>query len=81
MITVEVGQLWVDNDPRLAQVGRKRYIRVNGIEDGKALCQAWYDEVAAKAHLVRIRLDRFKPTATGYRPATDQERTQQEVGG
>lgn len=73
MSTVEVGQLWVDNDPRLAQEGRKRYIRVNGIEHGKALCQAWYDEAAAKVRPVRIRLDRFKPVATGYRPATPEE--------
>lgn len=73
MSTVEVGQLWVDNDPRLAADGRKRYVRVGAIEDGKARCTAWYDEVGSGWRTVRIRLDRFKPISTGYRPATPDE--------
>jgi hypothetical protein len=74
---VQIGQLWVDNDPRLAQEGRKRYVRVTGFlrdtAGDKAVCQAWYDEVGAACRTVRIRLDRFRPNASGYRLATNDE--------
>lgn len=77
-----VGSLWVDNDPRSK---RKRYIRVSEIEfpDApnpiRAVCEAWYDEVGAKSRTVRILLTRFRPTASGYRPATEAEYRRQEV--
>lgn len=80
--TPAVGSLWVDNDPRSK---RKRYIRVSEIEfpdapnPMRAICEAWYDEVGAQSRTVRIKLDRFRPTANGYRPATEAECASQEV--
>lgn len=62
------GQIWQDNDPRiLAGRGCVRMVRISSIDDdGKATCQAWYEEAGSLARTVRIRLDRFKPTSTGY---------------
>lgn len=66
-MTPAVGQVWQDNDPRIAY-GRRgdRLVRIHDIEDGKAICQAWYTE-ESRSRTVRIRLDRFKPNSTGYR--------------
>jgi hypothetical protein len=58
-----VGQVWQDCDPRIP----KRYVRIRSIENGKAACEAWYVGEKWKARRVRIRLDRFRPTSTGYR--------------
>ncbi|WP_329131483.1 hypothetical protein OG552_10320 [Streptomyces sp. NBC_01476] len=65
--SVEPGQVWADNDKR----GYGRKIQVISIEDGYALTKA----VSLRGGSVspttkpptRIRLDRFKPTSTGYR--------------
>ena len=64
--TVRVGQVWQDCDQRNAQ---DRYVRVTAIEDehGRAVCEAWYDVLDSRRRTVRIRLDRFRPTSTGYR--------------
>lgn len=69
---VEVGQLWIDNDRRLAVDGRKRYIRVTEVGEKHAVCQAWYDEAGSDSRTVRILLSRFRPISTGYRLAADQ---------
>jgi hypothetical protein len=71
---VRVGQTWVDNDKRSK---RTRYVRVTGFEEHtdpfthhtvrRAICEAWYDEVGSTSRTVRIKVDRFKPTSTGYR--------------
>lgn len=67
---VEPGQLWIDNDKRSS---RTRYVRVSSVQNGLAVCEAWYDEAGAKSRTVRIRVDRFRPVATGYRLAPNQE--------
>lgn len=64
-----VGQVWQDNDPRI-QVDRgcARMVRISSIDDdGKATCEAWYEEAGSLSRTVRIKLDRFRPTSTGYR--------------
>ncbi|MFJ3923055.1 hypothetical protein [Streptomyces sp. NPDC090022] len=61
-----VGQIWQDNDKR----GFGRRIRIDSI-DGT---HARVTEVSGRDHspvlygrATRIRLDRFRPTSTGYR--------------
>ncbi|NYV73125.1 DUF6354 family protein [Streptomyces sp. UH6] len=62
-----VGQLWQDNDPR--SYGRK--VRIVEIDDTHAtveLHQPRQPVSSAKpGRRTRIRLDRFRPTSTGYR--------------
>lgn len=62
MSQVKVGQVWSDNDKRFEGVQRR--IKVLEIKDGKAICDS-------EGRRVRIRIDRFKPTATGYRLEQD----------
>lgn len=54
--TPAVGQIWQDNDPR----GHGRRIRIMEIDDTHAV-------VHDGKRRTRIRLDRFRPTSTGYR--------------
>ncbi|WP_438489525.1 hypothetical protein [Streptomyces sp. S186] len=68
--TVQVDQIWQDNDPRMPD----RYLRIVDIDTSHATVQqvAWNpeDRIAADlpgVRLTRIRLDRFRPTRTGYR--------------
>jgi hypothetical protein len=68
---VEKGQLWVDNDKRLRNP--KRFIRVMEFDQDSAVCEAWRDTPGSVSRTVRIRLLRFRPTSTGYRPATADE--------
>lgn len=35
----------------------------------KARCEAWHDKPGATSRTVHINVDRFRPIATGYRPA------------
>ncbi|WP_433893054.1 hypothetical protein [Streptomyces sp. CA-111067] len=62
--TPEPGQIWADNDRR----SNGRYLRVLSIEDGSALVKqvTAAGESTLKAP-TRIRLNRFRPTSTGYR--------------
>lgn len=65
---VRPGQTWVDNDPRTKREhGVDRYVRVTALDGDFAVCEAWYDRAGAHSRTVRIRIDRFKPTRTGYR--------------
>jgi hypothetical protein len=71
------GQIWADNDPRATG----RTIRIDHIANGKAICTVLTNRTAAQDELDRgstwlndtrgktvgIRLDRFRPTSTGYR--------------
>jgi hypothetical protein len=70
---VKVGQIWEDNDPRME--GRR--VRVTAIDDTHAtvvLCQPRPPVSSAKpGRRTRIRLDRFRPTSTGYRYVADSE--------
>lgn len=58
MAEVKVGQVWVDNDPRHTD---HRNLEVLSIKGKYATCKSG---VGRKS---KIRLDRFKPTSTGYR--------------
>lgn len=69
---VAPGQVWMDNDPRVHLHGR-RFVEVLGVEDNYAVVRGFRIKVSAnhKGHKVpsrttHIRLDRFKPTKTGY---------------
>ena len=61
------GQIWQDNDPR--SCGRK--IRIVGITGTHAVVELYQPRQpvssAKPGRRTRIRLDRFKPTSTGYR--------------
>lgn len=63
-IKVKVGQVWEDNDPR--QNSRRR-LKVLAIEGMKAVVQ----HPSGHGQKTRIRLDRFKPTNTGYKLVTE----------
>lgn len=58
--TVEVGQVWADNDPR----GYGRKLRVVEVDQTHATVEAVADQ---RGRRTRIRLDRFRQTANGYR--------------
>lgn len=63
-VEVKVGQVWMDNDPRH---NYKRLLKVLAIENGKAIVQ----HPRGLGSKTRIRLDRFKPTTTGYKLVDD----------
>lgn len=66
--TPAVGQIWQDNDPR----GHGRQIRIVEITGTHALVELHVPRGvghlrAKPGRRTRIRLDRFRPTSTGYR--------------
>lgn len=71
-IKVQPGQVWADNDARMAG----RTIAVDSIDGEKAVCTVLapsYDNPHGRSgHTVRIMLRRFKPTSTGYRLIRDE---------
>lgn len=69
-VKVEPGQLWIDNDKRVTPT---RYVRILKIVEGSAVVATWYDKVGDQARYGTIRLDRFRPTSTGYRLAENQD--------
>lgn len=65
-IEVKVGQVWADNDKR----SEGRHVRVIAIEKlhRQAVVRPCSPTGDFTGHRVtRIRLDRFRPTSTGYR--------------
>lgn len=84
MITVKPGQIWADNDERC--MGRT--LRVDRIEDGKAVCTVLTNSNPVQAELdrgerrtqdtrgrvTRISVTRFRPVSTGYRLVEEGER-------
>lgn len=56
---VKVGQVWVDNDSR----SKGRRVRVLEVDATHATVQS----PSGQGRKTRIRLDRFRPTSTGYR--------------
>ena len=67
-ITVQVGQVWVDNDPRCKRV---RSLRVDSLLQAN-ICDPDFKPYASCTILesgrkVRILLSRFRPTKSGYR--------------
>ncbi|HEU4751613.1 MAG TPA: DUF6354 family protein [Armatimonadota bacterium] len=70
MLTPDVrpGQIWADNDKRSA--GRK--VRVVEVGETHATVeQVITGQTARKPRRSLIRLDRFRPTSTGYRLISD----------
>ncbi|MFI0914192.1 hypothetical protein [Streptomyces abikoensis] len=72
------GQIWADNDPRC----EGRYVRIVTIDDiHAAVRQVAYDPSTGIAvdvpggRRTRIRLDRLRPTSSGYRYVGDAETT------
>ena len=64
---VEPGQIWADNDPR-AYDRKLRVVEVDATHATVELYQPRYPVSSAKpGRRTRIRLDRFRPTSTGYR--------------
>lgn len=57
-MSVEVGQIWEDNDPR----GYGRWIKVLSIDGTHATVQS----PSGRGRKTRIRLNRFRPTRSGY---------------
>lgn len=85
---VRPGQIWADNDKRSA--GRK--VRVIAIEDASGWdggkrrplvpARAVVEQVVGRhnegtGRRTRIRLDRFRPTSTGYRLVQDAPTTEE----
>jgi hypothetical protein len=84
---VRVGQVWTDNDPRaegrtlkVLEIKRRQYMataswRYQQFEGDFALCQVLTERMGTrKSQLGRkvwIRVDRMRPTATGYRLVAD----------
>jgi hypothetical protein len=78
-VPVEPGQIWADNDWR----ADGRTVRVDRIDGNKAICTVLTNRHTAQDQLdqhpnvvgivdqrgkpTRIRLDRLRPTSTGYR--------------
>ena len=62
-----VGQIWQDNDPR----GYGRRIRIVEVGETHAIVELHQPRQpvssARTRRRTRIRLDRFRPTSTGYR--------------
>lgn len=63
-MNVKVGQVWEDNDSRMTY---RRPLKVLEIVGDKAIVQ----HPRGLGSKTRIRLDRFKPTANGYRLVQD----------
>lgn len=69
---VRVGQIWADNDKR----SHGRRIRIVAVDSTHALVELYVPRGAGHVHAkpgrrTRIRLDRFRPTSTGYRLISD----------
>ncbi|MFF5261337.1 hypothetical protein ACFY4C_20535 [Actinomadura viridis] len=77
MIAVRPGQIWADNDKR----AEGRTVRIERVDGDRVLCRVLTNSTDTQAQLdagspwvrdrrgktTSIRLDRFKPTNTGYR--------------
>ncbi|MFD4576741.1 hypothetical protein ACFWNK_30795 [Streptomyces sp. NPDC058417] len=60
-------QIWEDADKRLAAEGRRRLLVVTTLDATHAGCQACDENgQPTSPRVLRIRLDRLKPTSTGY---------------
>lgn len=70
---VKPGQVWIDNDPRCRGRRRLKVEYIVGDDEGRsvAVCKVltdyWGKPVPSYRKPVRIRVDRMKPTSTGYR--------------
>jgi hypothetical protein len=64
---VKLGQVWADNDKR----AKGRRVLVVGLDATHATCSNHPQDFGRR---YRIRLDRFRPTSTGYRLESDVRR-------
>ena len=65
----KIGQVWQDNDPRFRS-GPPRLLTIVEIDRfGYATCQV--ENRKGKLRRTFIRLDRFKPTGSGYKLVQD----------
>lgn len=67
-----VGQVWADNDPR----SRGRLVHIVALDETHATVEVVQSPAGVRPQLgrrSRVRLDRFRPIRTGYRPATADE--------
>jgi len=70
---IRVGQVWADNDSRGQGLRGLRTLKVVAIEKGyvrRAICEVltdWDGEPPQRAREVRIKVDRMRPTSSGYR--------------
>lgn len=83
MIEVRNNQIWQDADPRIErEMGARRLLRVVAVgEPGRSLARvvSWYEKpdgeggwmLASPVRPSTIKLERFKPTSTGYRLIED----------
>lgn len=63
-VEVKVGQVWEDNDPRIIRGGHApRRVKILEIKDGRALVQ----HPSGMGRKTKVRVDRFRPTASGYK--------------
>jgi len=62
-IEVKIGQVWEDWDLRSRGAMYRRQIKVLEIVDGKAVVMS----PGGYGRKTRIKLERFRPTSTGYR--------------
>lgn len=79
---VQPGQIWADNDPR--SEGRQvRIVAVDGTHATVELVtgRGVGHDAAKPGRRTRIRLDRFRPTSTGYRLVTHADGTPAGEGG
>ncbi len=72
--TVRVGQVWADNDKR----SRGRHLKVIDISRRMGTDRAEVQQCDQRGRIIGsrttfIRLDRFRPTSTGYRLVRDVE--------
>lgn len=74
---VRAGQVWEDCD--LRKIHRRRLF-VNKVNETHASCTVHIFGDDRTVGLTRIRLDRFRPTASGYRLAKDVPRVKQTFG-
>ncbi len=65
-VQVKVGQVWADNDPRQKN---GRQIKVLSIEGDRATVQ----HPSGLGRKTKVRLNRFRPTNSGYRLVKDVE--------
>lgn len=72
--TPAIGQIWQDNDPR----GYGRKVRIVEVGDTHAVVELYTPRdgggVIRPGRRTRIRLNRFRPTSTGYRYISGGER-------
>jgi hypothetical protein len=66
---VKVGQVWEDWDSRFRDSQQRRLISIERIDGAYAYCSG-----LSTGKKTRVRVDRFRPTASGYRLVSEAEK-------